>query len=90
MRRTILLLLLIGHWVCVPSVFAKWSNLGINGGHVLDIAIDPLNPDKLFASTNLGGGLYMSQDGGDSWRKLHMAHLRESEDTFEDHVVFAV
>jgi photosystem II stability/assembly factor-like uncharacterized protein/long-subunit fatty acid transport protein len=90
MHRTILLLLLIGHWVCVPSVLANWSNLGINGGHVLDIAIDPSNPDKLFASTYMGGGLFMSQDGGDSWQTQHMAHLREGEDTFEDQAVYAV
>jgi photosystem II stability/assembly factor-like uncharacterized protein/long-subunit fatty acid transport protein len=90
MRRTILLLFLIGQWVCVPSAAANWSNLGINGGHVLDIAIDPLNPDKLFASTYLGGGLFMSQDGGDSWQPLRMEHLREGEDTFEDQAVYAV
>ncbi len=90
MRRTIILLLLICQWVCVPFAFADWSNLGINGGHVLDIAIDPLNPEKLFASTYLGGGLFMSEDGGDSWQTLSMAHLREGEDTFEDQAVYAV
>jgi hypothetical protein len=77
MRRTIVILLLIGNLLCAPTVFANWSNLGIHGGNVLNIAIDPQNPDKMFASTYLGGGLFMSLNGGDSWQALQMAHLRE-------------
>ena len=90
MQRVILILILVGTVVCAPAVSADWTNLGIYGGRLIDIAIDPQNPDKLFAGTYLGGGLFVSQDGGSAWQAVQMDHLREGEDTFEDHAVYDV
>lgn len=73
------------------SVMAQaWTNLGLNGGRVYDIAIDPSNPDKIFASTYLGDGLFISLDGGDSWQTVHGRELIPGEDEFKNHLVSAV
>ncbi len=69
---------------------ANWTNLGIYGGSVYSIAVDPQNPDTLYAGTYLGGGLFASRDGGQSWQALVMDHLMEGEDTFQEHVVYDV
>ena len=38
--------------VCPNSLKAQaWTNLGLHGGQIYDIAIDPSNPNKMFAST---------------------------------------
>ncbi len=58
-----------------------WSNLGIYGGQVATIAIDPSNPDRIFAGTYLGDGLYLSENGGESWRPVE-------KETFQNTVVF--
>ena len=50
------------------SLFAQevdvYTNLGLTGGQILDIAIDPSNPDKMFAASHLGDGLFITTDGG--------------------------
>jgi photosystem II stability/assembly factor-like uncharacterized protein len=57
------------------------------GTGVADLVLDPSNPDKLFAalwdfrrtpdffrSGGPGSGLYLTHDGGDSWRRLGVEH----------------
>ncbi|MEJ2038774.1 MAG: hypothetical protein P8X55_07545 [Desulfosarcinaceae bacterium] len=67
-----------------------WSNLGIYGGSIRSLAFDPVNPDRLFASTYLGRGLYLSEDGGATWQALEMDNLLFGEDTFNEQAVYAV
>ena len=67
-----------------------WTNLGIFGGNVQDIAVDPQNPDKIFAATYKGRGLFLSVDGGTSWQPIEMENLIEGEDTFNEQSVYAV
>lgn len=69
---------------------AAWTNLGIFGGHVQCMAVDPVNPDKLFAGTYLGGGLFVSLDGGRNWQAVEIESQLQGEDDFEDHSVNAV
>ncbi|MFZ1984845.1 MAG: hypothetical protein WAU91_10560, partial [Desulfatitalea sp.] len=38
---------------------AFWADLGVHGGKVLCLAIDPRNPNKIFAGTYLGNGLFL-------------------------------
>ncbi|MEA3385928.1 MAG: hypothetical protein U9Q89_05695, partial [Thermodesulfobacteriota bacterium] len=44
-----------------------WTNMDLYGGQILDIAIDPACADKIFAGTYMGDGLYVTEDGGESW-----------------------
>ncbi|MBL7139189.1 MAG: T9SS type A sorting domain-containing protein [Bacteroidales bacterium] len=44
-----------------------WVSVGPFGGDVVDLAIDPLNPDVLFAAAGLP---FVSDDGGDTWSIL--------------------
>ncbi len=44
----------------------EWTSEGPFGGSILALAIDPQNPNILFAGTE-GGGAYLSTDGGDHW-----------------------
>jgi photosystem II stability/assembly factor-like uncharacterized protein len=44
-----------------------WKSIGPFGGDVVDIAIDPLNPNTLFAAA---GVPYVSHDGGETWEVL--------------------
>jgi len=47
-----------------------WTNItnGLPKG-VLDIAVDPTNPDNVYVTTNINYA-YKSTDGGDSWEKM--------------------
>lgn len=67
-----------------------WTNLGIFGGHVQDVAVDPADPDRIFAATYGGRGLFLSVDGGVSWLALEMDNSIEGEDTFNEQAVYAV
>jgi photosystem II stability/assembly factor-like uncharacterized protein len=42
--------------------------MGLFGGQILDIAIDPADADKIFAGAYMGDGLYVTGDGGESWQ----------------------
>ena len=80
--------------ISVPELVAQdhlmWTNLGIYGGYVQDLAVDPQNPSRIFAATYLGRGLYLSVDGGASWQALEMAETVPGEDTFNEQAVYAV
>jgi photosystem II stability/assembly factor-like uncharacterized protein len=71
----------------------EWTNLGLYGGRIYDIEIDPLDPDRMFAGTYLGDGLYRSADGGASWRPVLTGQEDgelEGEATFRNTVVWSV
>ncbi len=79
--------------LCAPTISAAadvWTNLGIWGGRVNTLAIDPNNPDKMFAGTYLGDGLYLTTDGGATWQAVTMVSKSTGEDTFRNHSVMKV
>ncbi len=51
-----------------------FENLGIYGGKILDIAIDASNPDKMFASSYMGDGLFLTTNGGNNWQAVETKH----------------
>ena len=74
-------------WAYGPEVF---TNTGLYGGHFPAIAIDPTDPDKIFAGAALGDGLFVSDDGGQNWRPVDTGGQVRGEDTFKNHVVWDV
>jgi photosystem II stability/assembly factor-like uncharacterized protein len=44
-----------------------WTQLGPNGGYFKDFAIDPANPQIVFAGSDDSGGIWKSTDGGITW-----------------------
>jgi len=61
------------------------------GGGINDIAIDPSNPDKVFAASHQGDGLFTTTDGGNIWRPVETNNKeQEGEDEFINHAVFAI
>ena len=67
-----------------------WSSLGLYGGQIYDLEVDPSRPDKMFAGTYTGDGLFVTNDGGNSWQAVETEHLYEGEDTFRDQAVWDV
>ena len=63
-----------------------WTDLGLYGGHVREIAIDPVNPDKMFAATYMGDGLFVTEDGGNNWQATGMEDYSESDSLFKNFV----
>lgn len=49
----------------VSPVDAAWRSEGPFLGAVVDVAIDPANPNTIYAAT--GGGVWRSDDGGQTW-----------------------
>jgi len=47
-----------------------WNDLGLYGGQVTSIAIDPTNYSKIFAATYQGDGLFVSYDLGVTWKPV--------------------
>jgi photosystem II stability/assembly factor-like uncharacterized protein len=72
------------------SAIQAWNNLGLYGGQVYDIAIDPHNSTKMFAGTYAGDGLFTTSDGGANWHPVRAAESIPGEDTFRNHAVYAV
>jgi photosystem II stability/assembly factor-like uncharacterized protein len=58
------ILLLAGATVLSAGV-DRWTPLGPDGGGAGLLAVDPLNPGTLYASTN--GGLFKTRDGASTW-----------------------
>lgn len=67
-----------------------WENLGLYGGQIYDIAIDPSTPDKMFAGSYLGDGLFLSQNGGANWLPVETENEPEREGTFKNHANRAI
>jgi len=44
-----------------------WSPPGVSAGFPIDMQCDPTNVDRVFVN-NYGGGNYLSEDGGKSWK----------------------
>jgi photosystem II stability/assembly factor-like uncharacterized protein len=47
-----------------------WLDLGLYGGVVFSIAVDPRNTDILYAGSWGGDGLFKSVDGGRTWQRI--------------------
>jgi hypothetical protein len=45
----------------------RWGPPGIQAGFPIDLEVDPRDANRLFAN-NYGGGNFLSEDGGRSWR----------------------
>ena len=70
-----------------------WINLGLYGGQIYEIAIDPDDSDKMFAGACYGDGLYLTEDGGDNWEPVLTGHEGgelDGEATFRNTAVWAV
>jgi photosystem II stability/assembly factor-like uncharacterized protein len=73
-----------------------FDDLGLYGGQMYDIAIDPGNPDRMFVGSYLVDGLLKSVDGADSWEavvtnyKSPEGESSNSEGEFRNHAVYAV
>jgi photosystem II stability/assembly factor-like uncharacterized protein len=68
-------------WREVPGFGAlraaeSWSSYGENAPYVGSVALDPTNPDRLYAGVHIGGA-YRSDDSGANWVSI-------SEGLFED------
>ena len=50
------------------SLNSEWISLGPDGGDVVDICIDPLNTDRVFAAVGIP---YVSEDKGENWTILN-------------------
>jgi photosystem II stability/assembly factor-like uncharacterized protein len=64
-------LILLGTWTIfsMSPVFAgenRWDPIGLYGGYVTNVAVDPRNANIIYAGV-YGTGLYKSSDGGTSW-----------------------
>ncbi|MBN1842461.1 MAG: hypothetical protein JW883_09315 [Deltaproteobacteria bacterium] len=94
-RDIVFISILLVAMFCFPSSSRSqeveaWSNLGLYGGQMYDIAIDPTNPDKMFAGSYMGDGLFVTEDGGSSWQAVETENELEGEDAFDNHAVWAV
>ena len=72
LRRVLVFACLIPPALCFGSVKSAtagdqvWSGLGPRAKSVQAIAVDPLNPSRMWAAT-FGAGVYRSLDGGSTW-----------------------
>ncbi len=81
--------------LCLPNTSSAygpevWTDLGLNGGHVQAVSIDPSNPDRIYAGIWFGEGLFRSDDAAATWQALKMEHRFQGEDTFENQVLLAL
>ncbi|MCG6910616.1 MAG: carboxypeptidase regulatory-like domain-containing protein, partial [Deltaproteobacteria bacterium] len=77
----------------VADAEADWTNLGLYGGQIYEIAIDPDDPTRMFAGAYYGDGLYRTLDGGTTWAPVLTGEeggLLEGEATFKNTAVWSV
>jgi len=87
---TLFIILLVN---CPISVFADWTNLGLYGGQIYEIAIDPISEDKMFAGAYYGDGLFVTTNGGTTWEPVLTGYEDgelDGEATFRNTAVWAV
>jgi len=54
----------------VTQEHSLWKDLGIYGGQIKSLAIDPSNPQIMYAGSWGGDGLFKTADGGASWHVI--------------------
>lgn len=54
---------------------ASWSAAGFGGQSVVCIAIDPANPNQVWAASDVAGGFKVSSDGGVNWKDAGLPGL---------------
>jgi photosystem II stability/assembly factor-like uncharacterized protein len=71
-RFTVVLILLLLSYPREAKTQADspWKDLGLYGGQIEAIAIDPFDSSRLLAGSYLGGGLFKSIDYGASWKAV--------------------
>src|SRR5438132_874096 len=57
---------LVAALLFAASAHAAWRSEGPFLGAVTDVAVDPVNPDTIYAATG-SGGVWRSDDGGKRW-----------------------
>ena len=67
-----------------------YTNLGLTGGQIVSLAIDPSNPDKIFAGSHLGDGLFVTTDAGVSWQAVETNGTDPGEDDFKNQRIYSV
>ncbi|MDT8070786.1 MAG: transcriptional regulator [Terriglobia bacterium] len=84
-RATKLLVVLACIVILIPAAMAQWKAVGPEGGDVRSLVYDPSNPNRIILGTS-AGQLYLSEDGGNSWR--HWVHLGPGEHYVLDNIAF--
>ena len=74
------------------SLYAEkiWTDIGLFGGYISHVEIDPENPEKMFAAAFMGDGLYVTLNGGTTWEPVHTGALRPGVDSFKNDQVLDV
>src|SRR4029079_14716511 len=57
--------------VSIAESTGSWTNIGPLGAWIWCFAIDPQNPENLYAGTQTG--VFKSTDGGGTWNKVNSA-----------------
>lgn len=53
----------------------NWSPVGLAGFRILSLAVDPLNPNLVYAATDVPGSAKVSRDGGVTWDDIPIETL---------------
>lgn len=75
LHRAAIGLLACAHVLCIPGTAktqeqSLWEDMGIYGGQINALAVDPEDSQVLYAGSWGGNGLFKSIDGGQTWRTL--------------------
>ncbi|MBU1170231.1 MAG: outer membrane protein transport protein [Proteobacteria bacterium] len=89
-RFTYVLALLFVFAVYQPAHAEVFTDLGLYGGQVFSLAIDPDQPDRIFAGIYLGDGLYFSSDGGNHFQPVRTGSVLGAEGEFKNHAIYDV
>src|SRR5207249_3871607 len=60
-------LLATGMYSAGPARAGSWIPKGPPGTPIVSLAVDPLDPDIIYAGTESGGEVFKSTDGGELW-----------------------
>ena len=55
---------------------ASWSPAGLTGLSIWSLAVDPINPNLVYAAVDAPGGVKVSHDGGATWEDLPIGTLK--------------
>ena len=50
----------------------SWQPAGLGGQTILSLAVDPADPNLVYAATEISGSLWVSIDGGNSWNNIFL------------------
>jgi photosystem II stability/assembly factor-like uncharacterized protein len=51
----------------------NWTKTALNSGTIVSLAVDHMNPNRVYAATNTSGSILVTENGGQTWNNVNLS-----------------